>query len=160
MKYFRPANDPNQHVCLRCKDKKTQDLRNGYTNLTAHLNKGQLSWNEDLLTDSTMEGVFTFSENLQTIHSFVNQWSFVQCFLKIHLFKTIFIFYSWEYCTKIAIIVEGTSKIAMMDVSPKIVLLYHGTQLWLSANRIYSSFTGMLVGWGKWVPISTKWFEL
>ena len=31
MKYFRPGNDPNQHVCLKCKDEKTQDLRHGYT---------------------------------------------------------------------------------------------------------------------------------
>ena len=30
--------------------------------LTAHLNKRRPRWTEDLLTDSTVEGVFTFNE--------------------------------------------------------------------------------------------------
>ena len=67
MKHFQPGNDQNQQASLKCKVKKIQDLKHGYTNLTAHLNKYRPSWKEDLLTDSTMEGVFTFSEKSRNI---------------------------------------------------------------------------------------------
>ena len=73
MKYFWPGNDPNQHVCWKCKDEKTQDLRHGYTNLTAHLNGCRPSWKEDLLTDLTIERIFTFNEKSRIIFEWLKQ---------------------------------------------------------------------------------------